>query len=165
VVSYGGYITPDVAGAHFLGAHYSHGDDELTPRSSDTEEMLRLNAQWLPTLSLINGETTGTRVCFRTSTIDRLPYIGALPDYTDFKQLVAQYRSGTNLANKVTCAPIPGIFVNVGHGSRGLLSCPIGGEIIAREIVKEPLEDLACAAQVATPERLPLRLQRASNLG
>jgi tRNA 5-methylaminomethyl-2-thiouridine biosynthesis bifunctional protein len=164
VVSYGGYITPDVAGMHFLGAHYSHDDDELTPRSSDTEEMLRLNTQWLPALSLSNAETAGTRVCFRTSTIDRLPYIGALPNYAHWKELAAQYRSGTNLANKVTSAPIPGIFVNVGHGSRGLLSCPISGEIIARAIVKEPLGELARVAQITTPERLPLRLHRASNL-
>jgi tRNA 5-methylaminomethyl-2-thiouridine biosynthesis bifunctional protein len=156
VVSYGGYITPQVAGLHFLGAHYSHDDNELAPRSSDTDEMLRLNSHWLPALSLADAETAGPRVCFRTSTIDRLPYIGSLPDYTLFKEQVAQYRSGTNLATKVTCSPVPGIFVNVGHGSRGLISCPIGGEIIARAIVKEPLAELAHIAEITTPHRLPI---------
>lgn len=156
VVSYGGYITPQVAGLHFLGAHYSHDDNEIAPRSSDTDEMLRCNSHWLPALSLGDAETNNPRVCFRTSTIDRLPYIGSLPDYALFKEQVAQYRSGTNLARKVTCTPLPGIFVNVGHGSRGLISCPIGGEIVARAIVKEPLAELAHIAEITTPHRLPI---------
>ncbi len=171
VVSYGGYITPDVAGMHFIGAHYSHDDNELLPRVSDTEEMLRLSSKWLPTLSLATSEafspraSLNARVCFRTSTIDRLPYIGALPDYELFNRQIAQFRSGTNLANRVTFSPVSGIFVNVGHGSRGLLSCPVGAEIIARQIVNAPLAELANVAQITSPERLPLRLHRASESG
>jgi glycine/D-amino acid oxidase-like deaminating enzyme len=46
-------------------------------------------------------------VSFRTSTHDRIPYIGAVdPRY-------------------------PGLFVTVGHGSRGLLSSMVGGELLA----------------------------------
>jgi tRNA 5-methylaminomethyl-2-thiouridine biosynthesis bifunctional protein len=148
---------------HFVGAHYSHKDDELTPRTADTTEIMSNNSEWLPTLSLRNAETRNPRVCFRTSTIDRLPYIGALPDYTLFQQQATQYRSGTHVASKVACEPIPGIFVNVGHGSRGLLSCPIGGEIIARQIAHEPLADLADVAEVTSPQRLPMRLHKTSN--
>lgn len=164
VVSYGGYITPEITGAHFLGAHYSHNDNEITPRSSDTAEMLRLNSRWLPALSFSDADMTDSRVCFRTSTIDRLPYIGPLPDFSLFKREIAQYRSGTNLTNKATCAPIAGIFVNIGHGSRGLISCPIGGEIIARAIINQPLAELANIAEIVTPQRLPMRLHRTPDL-
>jgi tRNA 5-methylaminomethyl-2-thiouridine biosynthesis bifunctional protein len=158
VISFGGYITPALDQQHLLGAHYSHEDLELEPRDTDTESMLGLCAKWLPALALANSNSSQARVCFRTSTVDRLPYIGALPDYNAFKSSASQFRSGTNLANKISLESFPGVFINIGHGSRGLLSCPIAGEIIARLIVKEPLGELTDIARITDPARLPLRL-------
>lgn len=158
VLSYGGYLAPAVDGYHFLGAHYSHDDYESSPRDTDTESMLRQCGELFPELSLSSTNAAHARVCFRTSTIDRLPYIGAVPDYESFSHHAAQYRSGTNLANKITLDTLPGLFVHVGHGSRGLLSCPIGGEIIARLITGEPLSELAEVASITDPSRVPWRL-------
>jgi tRNA 5-methylaminomethyl-2-thiouridine biosynthesis bifunctional protein len=158
VLSYGGYLAPAFDGYHFLGAHYSHDDYESSPRDTDTESMLHQCGELLPALSFSSRNAAHARVCFRTSTIDRLPYIGGVPDYESFSYRAAQYRSGTNLANKITLETLPGLFVNVGHGSRGLLSCPIGGEIIARLITSEPLSELREAASITDPSRVPWRL-------
>jgi tRNA 5-methylaminomethyl-2-thiouridine biosynthesis bifunctional protein len=161
VLSYGGYLTPSVQGRHFLGAHYSHDDYDPLPRDADTETMLRECREWLPALSLSSTRASHSRVCFRTSTIDRLPYIGAVPDYPALVLQAAKYRSGTDLAKKITLEAIPGLFVNIGHGSRGLLSCPIGGEMIARLITGEPLRELKEVAALTTPSRVPWRLVKA----
>lgn len=158
VLSYGGYLTPAVDGYHFLGAHYSHDDHESMPRDSDTETMLRQCRELFPELALSHRGSAHARVCYRTSTVDRLPYIGAVPNYASFKLRAAQYRSGTNLAKRIALERIPGIFVNVGHGSRGLLSCPIGGEIIARLITGEPLSELDEVSAITDPSRVPWRL-------
>ena len=68
------------------------------------------------------------------------------------------YRSGTNLRAKVALQEYAGLFVNAGHGSRGLLTGPLGGEIIARTIHDEPLESLRPAATLCEPSRVPHRL-------
>ena len=158
IISYGGYITPAVDHTHFIGAHYRHDDMELLPRDADTDSVLGRCAEALPQLRFTAGNTHNARVCFRTSTLDRLPYIGAVPDYRTFQDNAATYRSGTIIRDKVSIESFPGLYVNVGHGSRGLLSCPLGGELIARLISDEALGELKDVAKETTPERLPLRL-------
>ena len=137
VISYGGYITPSYEGAHFVGAHYRHNDMNETPTGEDTTEILSRLYSTLPTIS--NLHVTSSRVCFRASTHDRMPYIGLLPSH-----------DGANL------------FINAGHGSRGLVTAPLGGEIIARAINQEPMTDLAEAASISSASRL---LKRSSISG
>jgi tRNA 5-methylaminomethyl-2-thiouridine biosynthesis bifunctional protein len=155
VVSYGGYITPCVNQRHFIGAHYSHDDSEPNPRDTDTASVVDLCAKWLPELGLSRQQIATPRVCFRASTIDRLPYIGALPDFNLMTERSSQYRSGTDLKSKIELEFIPGLFINAGHGSRGLISCPMAGEILARTIAGEPFRELAAAALASCPSRLP----------
>jgi len=158
VVSYGGYITPPVEQTHFVGAHYRHHDGEILPRDADTASVLDRCAQALPSLRFSSSHTHNARVCFRTSTVDRLPYVGVVPDYKSFQANAAQYRSGTTIRDKVSIQNFPSLYINAGHGSRGLLSCPIGGEIIARLITGEALGELEDVAKETNPERLPPRL-------
>jgi tRNA 5-methylaminomethyl-2-thiouridine biosynthesis bifunctional protein len=132
VISYDGYITPAYNGIHFVGAHYRHNDMNESPADEDTSEILSRLYRTLPSIS--NLTTASSRVCFRASTHDRLPYIGELPLSTT-----------------------PPLFINAGHGSRGLVTAPMGGEIIARLIHHEPLEDLAEAASITAATRISKR--------
>jgi len=129
VVSYDGYITPAYNGVHFVGAHYRHKDMNETPTEDDTTEILSRLYRAFPTIS--NLQVTSSRVCFRASTHDRMPYIGKLPS-----------NDNANL------------FINSGHGSRGLITAPLGGEIIARLINNEALDDLEDAATISSANRL-----------
>ena len=70
----------------------------------------------------------------------------------------ASFRSGTDLSAKVPIVHHQGLFVHTGHGSRGLLSCPLGGELLARLINHEELCDLEQVLQIVTPDRLPYRM-------
>lgn len=137
VISYDGYITPEYDGVHFIGAHYRHNDMSEEPDQGDTSEILSRLYRTLPSIS--NLAVTSSRVCFRASTHDRMPYIGALP-----------------------LRDAPQLFINAGHGSRGLLTAPLGGEIIARLVHNEPLEDLEEAATIASATRLAKRYQAAT---
>jgi tRNA 5-methylaminomethyl-2-thiouridine biosynthesis bifunctional protein len=136
VISYDGYITPEYDGVHFVGAHYRHNDMSETPTEDDTSEILSRLYRTLPTISDL--PVTSSRVCFRASTHDRMPYIGELP-------------SDDNVS----------LFINAGHGSRGLLTAPLGGEIIARLITKESLGELAESASIASATRLSKRFHAA----
>ncbi len=162
VISYGGYITPINPQEVFIGAHYSHEDIEPNPRDTDTESIIDLCTKWLPNLGLLENKNYQPRVCFRASTIDRLPYIGALPDFHLLCSRASEYRSGTDLQSKINLETIAGLYINAGHGSRGLISCPMGGEIIARLISGENQNELEAAALISSPSRLPWRLLRSS---
>ncbi len=158
VVCFDGYLTPNESGEHLLGAHYRHHDLRETASIDDTHEIIRRCHQWLPNLGFSAPDPSAARVCFRTSTVDRLPYIGPVPDFAQMQQEGATYRSGTDLRHKVALRSYPGLFVSVGHGSRGLLSCPMGGEIIARQLTGESLQDLTTPAEICAPSRAAYRL-------
>ena len=158
VLCFGGYLTPAVDGEHLLGAHYRHDDENQEPSDGDTDEILKAASRALPSLAFSRSHVASARVCFRTSTIDRMPYIGSLPNFGEMKREAETYRSGTNIREKVRLRQYPELYVNVGHGSRGLLTCPLGGEIIARLIHNEPLDSLQAAATLCEPARVPHRL-------
>lgn len=135
VISYDGYVTPQVEGHHFVGANYRHNDMNDSPCENDSTEIITRLLRSLPTLGA--SHVTASRVCFRASTHDRIPYIGELP-----------LLEGTRL------------FCNAGHGSRGLVTAPLGGELIARLITNEPLGDLQEAATIMATARLAKRFEQ-----
>ena len=158
VLCFGGYLTPAIDDEHLLGAHYRHDDDNQEPSDEDTAEIVRVAAQSVSSLGITISDARSARVCFRTSTIDRLPYIGQLPNFTEMESEARSYRSGTDLRRKVALREYAGLYVSAGHGSRGLLTGPLGGEIIARLINNEPLDSLQAAATLCDPARIPHRL-------
>ena len=154
---YGGYLTPSTGDIHMLGALSRHNDGSVEPLASDTEAIFGDAQAMFPSLNLSRHGAI-PRVCFRTSTPDRIPYIGRLPNFAEIRKKAAQYRSGTNLKKHLGIEWLEGIYVSVGHGSRGLLSCPLGAEIIARTIVGEELGELSLVSDIVSPARLPTRL-------
>lgn len=154
---YGGYLTPSSDDIHMLGALYRHNDTSEDPLATDTEAIFNDAQAILPSLNL-SPHGAIPRVCFRTSTPDRIPYIGRLPNFTQMEKNAEQYRSGTNLKKHLAIEWHNGVYVSVGHGSRGLLSCPLGAEIVARTIVGEALGELSLVGDIVSPARLPLRL-------
>lgn len=159
-IMFGGYITPASEGSHLVGAHYRHDDDNESVSQSDSVEVVARCNEWLRAVRFTESEIQNGRVCFRTSTLDRLPYCGAVADYDTFKHESARFQSGTDLIKHVSLTYHRGLFCNLGHGSRGLLSCPIGAEIIATSIFGEEQGEFATVARRLNLERLMPRIVR-----
>lgn len=164
LLCFDGYITPAQGGEHFIGAIYRHGDLSQEASDQDSLAIIRRLHRALPQLALdayqessLTCSLISARACFRTSTFDRLPYIGALPDFHTMSESARRYQSGTDLTQRVPLSFYPGIFVSLGHGSRGLLSCPLAGEIIARSINGEEQKSLHEAARVTAADRYVYR--------
>ncbi len=158
LICFDGYVTPASKGQHLVGTHYRHNDPSSEPIVQDSEDILERCRNWAPALFSADAAPSSTRVCFRTSTVDRLPYVGMLPDFFGMSRAAASYQPGTDVGSKVPLAPLPGLYISVGHGSRGLVSCPMAGEIIARLATHEPLGDLAEVASILNPARLSSRI-------
>jgi tRNA 5-methylaminomethyl-2-thiouridine biosynthesis bifunctional protein len=158
LICFDGYLTPSECGEHLLGAHYRHHDPRPEASHEDSSEILQRCRRWFPYLNFASPDLNAARVCFRTSTLDRLPYVGPVPDFAIMQREGNTYQPGTDLQQRVPLRYHPGLFISAGHGSRGLLSCPIAGEIVARRLTGEPLLDLTAAAAICDPARVVYRL-------
>lgn len=93
---------------YLAGATYNHGDDSLLVTPENHQKNLAEIATFLP--DWVKSEPIGGRTAFRATTPDRMPYVGEIE---------------------------PGLFVSLGHGSRGFLSAPLAAEEIASRICGE----------------------------
>ena len=83
-------------------------------------------------------QALGGRAAFRCTTPDYLPLVGPVADAAAFNRVYAPLaRDATE--HLTTPAPwVPGLYVNTGHGSRGLITAPLSGEVIAACVEGEP---------------------------
>ncbi len=131
VVCHNGYLVPISPTAQVIGTTYRHG---VFHQDRDEAEELELKSsltKWIPAAT---PTFKTVRVCFRTSTADRLPYVGRLSS-----------KSGESMS---------GIFVSVGHGSRGMVSAPFAAELIAKMVSGEAEDEVA---EIVAPNRVRVR--------
>ncbi|WP_428243758.1 bifunctional tRNA (5-methylaminomethyl-2-thiouridine)(34)-methyltransferase MnmD/FAD-dependent 5-carboxymethylaminomethyl-2-thiouridine(34) oxidoreductase MnmC [Gynuella sp.] len=134
-----GYVSPVRNGQLNFGATFNLNDNSTELRESDHQENLNNLFSCFPTLKNHLDETPelNGRVGFRCTTPDYMPIAGPLPDWDYYR---AHYR---NLNQRHSRWPqpqyLPGLYCNIGHGSRGLTSAPLCGEMIAAMICSEPL--------------------------
>jgi tRNA 5-methylaminomethyl-2-thiouridine biosynthesis bifunctional protein len=93
------------------------------------------------------------RTALRCVAPDYLPMAGPLLDPA---VLVERYEVGSRLpADRLPW--MSGLYVNTGHGSKGLLTAPLCAEIIASMLGNEPLPVDAGLARALDPNRFLLR--------
>ncbi len=163
VICHDGYLAPLADGGVCIGATFDLRDDDPQPRAaSDAANIAALNRA-LP--DLLTEETaaagsaavtTASRVGFRCTTPDYLPLVGAMPDIA---QMQAQFTAlrGQQPAADAAGAWLPGLYVNVGHGSKGLSSTPLCAELLAAIISGEVRPLPTDLMQALSPARFALR--------
>ena len=72
----------------------------------------------------------------RAQTSDYLPMVGALPVYEDFCVRYADFKHGKHVPDAPSYHQ--GLYLSLGHGSKGFCYAPLAAEIIAAEINHEP---------------------------
>lgn len=150
VVCYDGYLTPISAqGTHCLGA--SHLRDNADAAFSLTEHQqnfakIRQNLAACDWVNHLDGSQNQAKVGIRAAFRDRLPMMGAVPNFSAQK---ADYANLYNqLRRKMPIAPAstyPDLYLVAGLGSRGLTTAALLGELLACQLCGEPLplsEDL-----------------------
>ena len=112
IVCRDGYITPAINGLHTIGATIQYDDEDPTPRARDDLENFQRLQRLLPGFVNDPGFVRSGRVAWRATTQDRLPLVGKIAD---------------------------GLYVSIGHGSRGIACAPLCAELLVAEICDEPL--------------------------
>ncbi|WP_458576417.1 hypothetical protein [Aliamphritea spongicola] len=79
------------------------------------------------------------RVSHRCASADYLPIIGAAPDYNAFISDFDRLRKDSKWQFDCQAKYHPGLYVNLAHGSKGLITAPLGGELLADILNMTPI--------------------------
>lgn len=149
-----GYLTPAVNGRMCLGASFNRDCDSTAETLEDHQHNLQRLEELLPGASIgLDPARLNGRVGFRTTTPDRLPLAGPLPD-------TAARIKGDLTLKKMPRAP--GLHALVGLGSRGLTWAPLAAELLVSRLCGEPLPLEGRLADALDPARFYLRQVRRS---
>jgi tRNA 5-methylaminomethyl-2-thiouridine biosynthesis bifunctional protein len=147
------FVSPAVAGEHAIGTTYAPND--LNPNVCEKDTRANLNA-----LNKISPEIANNideksllgRVAWRSQTIDYMPLAGQLLDEKLLREKPPRYN-----ANPADLPWLGGLYVNAGHGSKGMITAPICGEMIARLATQKTLPITSELASKMNPSRFLLR--------
>ncbi len=152
VVCTEGYLAPARNGLHSLGATFSKDNTALDVRDADHAynlAMLRqMSLQLQPDAAALAG-----RSALRCSTPDYLPLAGMMLDAGKMQAIPA------HLATQTGLPWLEGLYVNTGHGSKGMVTAPLCGEIIAAAINHEIMPVDYGLLRALDPNRFLLRAQ------
>jgi tRNA 5-methylaminomethyl-2-thiouridine biosynthesis bifunctional protein len=158
-----GYIAPAVDGAHSLGATHKFRDASTGVTAAEHTENLAKLAALAPALYATLGADRldparlAGRAALRCSSPDYLPIIGPL---VDAKRFATVYERLSHDATLEVDAPSPwldGLYANTAHGSRGLVTAPLSGELLAAYLDDEPAPLPAPVTEAVHPSRFLLR--------
>lgn len=153
VVCTDGYVSPAVAGIHCVGATFSPNDVSNDIRLSDHAANLAMLRRMSPELyQSLSQQPVSGRVALRCATPDYLPMAGPLLDSTAINTNPPRYN-----AHPATLPWLAGLYVNTGHGSKGLINAPLCAEMIACAINGEPAPVDAKLLAALDPNRFMLR--------
>ena len=163
VVCAKGYVAPVRQDEHTLGASFDFNSDDLTLNSADHASNLQLLDEISSELygalnaAALDPEHLQGRAAFRCTSPDYLPIVGPLADATEFSEAYAVLSKDARQVPEIPCPWLDGLYINSGHGSRGLITAPLSGELIAAWLNNEPLPVPADVAQACHPNRFGLR--------
>jgi tRNA 5-methylaminomethyl-2-thiouridine biosynthesis bifunctional protein len=148
-----GYITPAFEDLHFLGASFNQHDDDASLRPADHEGNLQLLASISPELHhTLKDNIVSGRVAWRSQTPDYLPIAGQL---LDVEALAGQKLFYNDAPSKLPW--LPSLYISAGHGSKGFLSAPLCGHVIARHAAGLASELPPTLLNALQPNRFILR--------
>src|SRR5690554_4801709 len=76
------------------------------------------------------------RVGFRCTTQDHLPIIGRIPEREEFLQRFAHMAKNANSIAHTQAPIVKGLWLNIGHVAKGLVSTPLCAELLACQITQ-----------------------------
>ncbi len=153
-----GYVTPAQQGVFAVGASYNlHTDNDHLSGQDDLDNLARLTEVLPHHKELGLDSVMGGRVGFRAVTPDYLPMVGQLADEAKILDRFAKLRQDANYKFADNMPFLAGLYINAGHGSKGLISAPLSAEILASQMANQSLPVAQCVAWGLDPNRFIIR--------
>ncbi|PUA27217.1 MAG: bifunctional tRNA (5-methylaminomethyl-2-thiouridine)(34)-methyltransferase MnmD/FAD-dependent 5-carboxymethylaminomethyl-2-thiouridine(34) oxidoreductase MnmC [Cellvibrio sp. 79] len=156
-----GYIAPAKDGIHCTGATFNLKEESAELRIEDHQTNLENLHE--PLKDLVDEwenqdkNLLGGRVAFRCTLPDYLPAVGPVADEISMLNNFAPLRKNARAFIQDTGKYLPGLYLNIGHGSRGLAYTPLCAEILAAHINNEPFPIANELVNALNPARFLIR--------
>ncbi|MDU9390808.1 bifunctional tRNA (5-methylaminomethyl-2-thiouridine)(34)-methyltransferase MnmD/FAD-dependent 5-carboxymethylaminomethyl-2-thiouridine(34) oxidoreductase MnmC [Pseudomonas sp. zfem002] len=163
VVCADGYVAPPRHGEHTLGASFDFHGSDLTPTAEEHRSNLELLREISTDLAerlavdQLDPQRLQGRAAFRCTSPDYLPLVGPLADAEAFAGTYAALAKNARQVPDAPCPWLEGLYINSGHGSRGLITAPLCGELVAAWINGDALPVPREIAEACHPNRFMLR--------
>ncbi|WP_261842376.1 bifunctional tRNA (5-methylaminomethyl-2-thiouridine)(34)-methyltransferase MnmD/FAD-dependent 5-carboxymethylaminomethyl-2-thiouridine(34) oxidoreductase MnmC [Aliamphritea ceti] len=129
-----GYISPPLDDQWCFGASFDVKTPTNELRDEDHKSNFKKLQRVLPELAAhfeTHSNKIHGRVSHRCASADYMPIIGAAPDYNAFINDFAKLNKDSKWHFDCQAKHHPGLYVNLAHGSKGLITAPLSGEILA----------------------------------
>ena len=138
-------IFPAVNGRHCVSASFA--TDEVGAGDTTSTSVALAGKAFAPELTF-PGEAASTARALRCQAVDFLPVLGAAPDVAQCRHRFAVLARNARARLRQPPAHLPGLYVNLAHGSHGLCSAPLAADYLASVINDEapPLPRATAAA-------------------
>lgn len=160
VISAKGYIAPAFEAQHCLGASFNfQRTDTQIDTAEHAENLQHLNAlsPELAEFTALPPEQLSGHAALRCTSPDYLPILGPLVNYESMLSAYAGLRTGAKAQALPDCPWLPGLYVNTAHGSRGMITAPLSGEVLAAWICEEALPLPQSLLDACHPNRFVIR--------
>ena len=129
------FISPAVDGWHSFGTSYAANDMNAEISAQDTANNLAALRKISPELlHEIDTKCVQARVAWRSQTLDYMPLAGQLLDEKLLRENPPRYNAAPE-----SLPWLQGLYVNAGHGSKGMITAPLCGELLANLMTKTAL--------------------------
>nr|WP_239090280.1 bifunctional tRNA (5-methylaminomethyl-2-thiouridine)(34)-methyltransferase MnmD/FAD-dependent 5-carboxymethylaminomethyl-2-thiouridine(34) oxidoreductase MnmC [Marinomonas ostreistagni] len=158
VVCADGYVSPALEGQLNFGATYDLNSTSLAIlEDSHKENLAKLERLLDCDLDQVALSDCRGRSALRCTVNDYTPIVGPISDQASLIEQYGMLRTNAKWQSTQPAAFVKGLFVNIGHGSRGLVSAPLCANYLASIIAEEvaPLEQTVLEA--LHPNRFVIR--------
>ena len=171
ILSFGRYLLPAIAGQHLIGASFSveQVNRPTSSQLSQTEHLAlvsEVNSQFPEMFDSCTDFPVNGRVSWRAATADRLPLVGPVSAAGVCEARYEALHHGRPADHYPAADNLKNLYLNVGHGSRGLVSAPLSAELIAAHIAGEVAPLQSHLVHALHPDRFRIRalMRRPSSL-
>lgn len=134
VMGHEGYLTPSYNHQHVFGATFDREFNEIAMSETSDQRNWQQLQEYLPHWCADIPEISSGHAAVRTTTPDRYPYAGAVPDITFYAEHYAVLKHGRSAKSYPQAHYQPGLFVLGGFGSRGLTTSGLCAKLLSDAI-------------------------------
>lgn len=163
VICSDGYVSPQSDGKYCVGATFNFHATDLDLNIEEHVQNINTLKSMSPALADDLGinelalDSLEGKVAYRCTATDYLPIIGPIANretfLNDYQVLIKDSKKIPN----TPCTWHDGLFLNIAHGSRGLITAPLCGELLANWIENEPFAIEQDLLEACHPNRFYMR--------
>lgn len=157
-----GYLIPELNHSQVIGATYSFENTSLALSQSDHQENIQCVEKMLGVSLQIKANDIAGRASYRTTTADHLPLVGPVLNEPAYDISYKDIHHGRVHDEYQKAQYQPGLYLTVGHGSRGLVSCFSAAALLTSLICDEPVTMPRDVFHKLHPARFKIRAMKKS---